>query len=401
MKHSMKIVGWIGFGAFLVSILGLPFLGMAAPPEVTSVVASQRPGTKLVDVTYDLNDPDGDSMVVNLYLSPDGGLSYPLHCITVAGDVGEGVSSGVGKHIEWDAGADYPQHTGDNYVVKVTANDGTGHEGMVWIPAGYVRMGQIGLMEPVHDVYIEGFYIDIEEVSNAEYREFIDAGGYTTEAWWNSVGWDWRVANNVTLPYYWNSSSQHGGGIPGNEDFPVNGVSWWEADAYCRWAGKRLPTEAEWEKAAKGGCDIHGDPLQCDTSDTPTYPWGEGVSGSRANYWNSGDPYDNSTTPGHYYDGSNHSGYQTEDSPSPYGLYDVAGNLWAWCSTKYADYPYSPSDGRETPPVSYNECCRVIRGGSWRTSPSNHPYSLHCAYRYYGYPHARHDYYGIRCVEDQ
>jgi formylglycine-generating enzyme required for sulfatase activity len=238
--------------------------------------------------------------------------------------------------------------------------------GMVWIPPGNVRLGQTGLAEPVNDFYVDGFYADIYEVSNAKYKDFIDAGGYTTEAYWTSVGWAWRVANSITLPEYWNETTYHGGGIAGNEQFPVNGVSWWEADAYCRWAGGRLPTEAEWEKAAKGGCETHGDPGTCDASDTPTYPWGEGITGPRANYYGSGDPYENNgwTTPVGYYDGSNHGGYQTINSPSPYGLYDVAGNVWEWCSTKYAAYPYNPNDGRENPPVSYSECCRVLRGGS-------------------------------------
>ena len=271
-----------------------------------------------------------------------------------------------------------------------------GTDGMVWIPAGWVRMGQAGIA-PVHDLYVEGFYIDVLEVRNGEYKEFIDAGGYSTEAWWNPVGWAWRVNNNITLPDRWNENTYHGGGVPGNEHFPVNGVSWWEADAYCRWAGKRLPTEAEWEKAAKGGCEKWGDPGQCDASDTPTYPWGGMISGSRANYYQSGDPYDNNTTPVGYYDGSNHGGYQTIDSPSPYGLYDVAGNLWEWCSTKYASYPYDPNDGRENPPATYNECCRVLRGGSWYTYASRLP----CAYRIYYDPYIRYGTVGFRCARTE
>ncbi|MCK4412022.1 MAG: formylglycine-generating enzyme family protein [Candidatus Eisenbacteria sp.] len=265
---------------------------------------------------------------------------------------------------------------------------------MVWIPAGNVRMGQTGIAEPVHDFYVEGFYIDVREVSNEEYEEFIDAGGYTTEAWWNPVGWAWKVTANITLPNGWNEDARHGGGIPGNENFPVNGVSWWEADAYCRWAGKRLPTEAEWEKVAKGGCETHGDPGQCDVSDTPTYPWGEGISGLRANYYQSGDPYDNNSTPVGYYDGSNHGGYQTIDSPSPYGLYDVAGNLWEWGSTKYASYPYNPNDGRENLPATFNECCRMLRGGSWQDGTDY----MRCAYRLSHMPDGRNSTFGFRCA---
>ena len=272
--------------------------------------------------------------------------------------------------------------------------------GMVWIPAGNVRLGQDGIAEPVNDFNVAGFYIDIYEVSNAEYKTFIDAGGYTTEAYWNPVGWAWRVSNGIMLPNFWSNSTRHGGGIAGMGQFPVNGVSWFEADAYCRWAGKRLPTEAEWEKAAKGGCETHGDPGQCDASDTPTYPWGEGITGPQANCVESGDPYDHdgagygSTTPVGYYDGSNHGGYQTINSPSPYGLYDVAGNVLEWCSTKRADYPYAPNDGRENPPVFYDECCRVLHGGSYGLSG----FILQSAYRYYYDPRTRGDSVGFRCV---
>jgi formylglycine-generating enzyme required for sulfatase activity len=277
--------------------------------------------------------------------------------------------------------------------------------GMVWIPAGNVRLGQAGVYqaEPVNDFYVEGFYIDRYEVSNARYKAFIDAGGYTTEAYWNPVGWAWRVANSITLPEYWSDPARHGGGVAGNEQFPVNGVSWWEADAYCRWAGVRLPTEAEWEKAAKAGCETHGDPGQCDASDTPTYPWGEGITGPQANYWESGDPYEypnGCTTPVGYYDGRNHAGYQTIDSPSPYGLYDLIGNVAEWCSTKYAAYPYNPNDGRENPPVSYDECCRALRGGSCDPAPEDY---LWCASRHSGYPSSRGVSYGnrgFRCAKD-
>jgi gamma-glutamyl hercynylcysteine S-oxide synthase len=247
--------------------------------------------------------------------------------------------------------------------------------GMVRVPAGYVRLGQTGIAEPVNDVYVGQFDIDRYEVSNARYKAFIDTGGYTNPAYWNPIGWAWRTATGVTLPEGWNDLDNHGGGTPGNEDFPVGGVSWWEADAYCRWAGGRLPTEAEWEKAAKGGCEIHGGLGLCDGPDTPSYPWGEGITGQRANFLGSGDPYDDTamknagSTPVGWYDGSNHGGYQTQNSPSPYGLYDVAGNVREWCNTRYAAYPYSSSDGRESPPATPDECCRVLRGAAWDVDP--------------------------------
>jgi gamma-glutamyl hercynylcysteine S-oxide synthase len=271
---------------------------------------------------------------------------------------------------------------------------------MIWIPPGDVRLGQIGVAEPVNDVPVDGFYIDTYEVSNAKYKAFIDAGGYTTRSYWDPVGWAWRVANNVTLPAHWTSGAYHGGGMPNSENFPANGVSWFEADAYCRWAGGRLPTEAEWERAAKGGCETHGQPGWCDGADTPTYPWGEVVDPRRANYATSGDPYEGNgwTTPVGYYDGSNHHGeFQTIDSPSPYGLYDMAGNVWEWCSTKAKSYPYAPTDGRENPPAAWNECCRIVRGGSLygdiNVLRSADRSSIYPSYRYY--------FVGFRCVKDQ
>lgn len=176
----------------------------------------------------------------------------------------------------------------------------------------------------------------------------------------------------------------------------MSGVCWWEANAYCRWAGLRLPTEAQWEKATKGGCEAWGDPGLCDSADTPSYPWGEGIIGQQANFANSGDPYDNATTPVGYYDGSNHGGYQTLDSPSPHGLYDVAGNLWEWTSTRNVGYPYDPHDGREDPPLTEDECCRVIRGGAWSSGAG----SLRSAFRAEGYASLRLNQFGFRCAKD-
>jgi formylglycine-generating enzyme required for sulfatase activity len=162
-------------------------------------------------------------------------------------------------------------------------------------------------------------------------------------------------------------------------------------------------TEAEWEKAAKGGCEAHGDPGTCDASDTPAYPWGGWIAGPRANYSFSGDPYDNNTTPVGYYDGSNHGGYQTIDSPSPYGLYDVAGNVWEWCSTKYEAYPYNPNDGREYPPATYDERPgRVLRGGCYGHNATDGD-MLKCASRTDDSegPSLRDNYTGFRCARSE
>ena len=287
--------------------------------------------------------------------------------------------------------------------------------GMVWIPAGNVRLGswnwQDPASQPVHDFFVEGFHIDRYEVTNGKYQAFIDAGGYTTEAYWNPAGWPWMNYFGFTLPNFWDQPSYHGGGVAGNEQFPVSGVSWFEADAYCRWAGGRLPTEAEWEKAARGGCETHGDPDQCDDADTPTYPWGEEFYPSNANFLFSGDPYDYGydpnnpdvpngwTTPVGYYDGTNHDGYQTIDSPSPYGLYDVIGNVAEWTSSRFEAYPYALDDGhyRELPPQGYQDDAWVTRGGhAWWVFGDG--LYFECAHRSAWYPEERYNDFGFRCA---
>ncbi|MBN1183135.1 MAG: formylglycine-generating enzyme family protein [Bacteroidales bacterium] len=120
------------------------------------------------------------------------------------------------------------------------------------------------------------------------------------------------------------------------ENHPVVEVTWFGAWAFAEHYGFRLPTEEEWEKAARGMTGFD-------------YPWGDDLDGSRANYWNSGDPFDNDTTPVGYYNGSNYNGFQTTDSPSPYDLYDMAGNVNDW-----TDSWWSPGSSG-----------RVYRGGAW------------------------------------
>jgi formylglycine-generating enzyme required for sulfatase activity len=203
---------------------------------------------------------------------------------------------------------------------------------MVPVPAGCFDMGDAfgkGTSDdlPVHRVCITTpFQIDQHEVTNAEYARCVTAGPCTAPS---------ETSSHMRPTYY---------GDPYYNNFPVIWVDWDQAAAYCTWAGKRLPTEAEWEYAARGG--LAG----------KKYPWGDSISGSDANYYNSGDQWDDDTSPGENY------------ADNGYGLYDVAGNVWEWVSDWYSPtyYQYCVDNGIENDPQgpptgSY----RVLRGGSW------------------------------------
>jgi len=228
----------------------------------------------------------------------------------------------------------------------------------VFVPSGSFEMGDHqgeGRSDerPVHTVHLDSYYIGKYEVINGVYQRFIDDGGYANSAYWKNGGF----GDYDALPFYWNDPEFHGGGILGNEEFPVVGISWYEACAYCCWLSERtgktyrLPTEAEWEMAARG-------------KDQRRFPWGDAIDEGHANYWISGDPFDNGLTPVGYYDGTVHDGFQTRDNSSPYGAYDMAGNVWEYCSDWYDWYYYADSP-TENPGGADGGTHRVIRGGSW------------------------------------
>ena len=227
---------------------------------------------------------------------------------------------------------------------------------MAQIPAGCFDMGDAfsegGPDElPVHNVCISAFEMDVHEVTNAEYRQCVTFGGCTAPS----------DSSSHTRPTYY--------GDPAYDDFPVIWVDWYKAEDYCTWAEKRLPTEAEWEYAARGG--LAG----------KRYPWGDTISGTDANYWDSGDPWDNDTSEVEYY------------GPNGYGLYDMAGNVWEWVNDWYQEDYYTVSPPND-PPGPGSGTDRVLRGGSWN---SNSDY-LRVANRDYDLPDNETDFLGFRCA---
>jgi sulfatase modifying factor 1 len=324
-------------------------------PVVSNVVATQIAGTGQVRVTYDVSDADGDQIAVRLMCSADGGTTFDMLPVSVSGDANRAMAAGAGKQIVWNAAADYPGRYFASVVAKVIASDGPASSGeMVLVPAGSFTMGgTIGDQAPVRNIYLDAYYVDKFEVTNAQYQQFIDAGGYNTRAFWSADGWAWRSGSSISSPDRWGVDMLRSG--PNWPGFPVSGVSYYEAEAYAAFVGKRLPTEAEWEKAARG-------------SDARSYPWGSGIDGSRANYSGSGDPYESlngaQETPVGFYDGRLNPSpvFQTTDSPSPYGAYDVGGNLAEWVKDWYGLYETGQLTNPEGP---ISGIFRVFRGGSW------------------------------------
>ena len=258
---------------------------------------------------------------------------------------------------------------------------------MVLVPTGDFTLGldeppgpEANAAEsPAHIVYLEAFWIDRYEVSNERFGRFIADGGYVTRRYWTNAGWQWVRNNQISTPPYWGRSDL---GLPQQ---PVVSVTWYEAYAYCLWAGKRLPTEAEWEKAARG-------------DDSRLYPWGDEWDCTRGNFDDettispavnecAGRDGHNLTAPlGSYGSGQ-----------SPYHAHDMAGNVWEWTLSQLGPYPYAPNDGRNLPE---SEGLRVTRGASWFTYTDQPGGDNHArvTFRAELPPNSQNNSVGFRCV---
>ena len=226
---------------------------------------------------------------------------------------------------------------------------------MILVPEGTFIMGSDeGNYDemPQREVYLDAFYMDEYPVTNADYKKFIDETGYDPPNL--SLHWSER--------YDWHERMYP----EGQGDRPVVIVRWVDAMAYCDWAGKRLPTEAEWEKAARG-------------TDARIWPWGNEWDGSRLACRGVGD-----TVPvGRY-----------EEGKSPYGCLDMAGNVWEWTADWYKDkyFREAPSKNPKGPEEGEH---RVLKGGAWIHSD----FSVRCAMRFHKQAGYCDNYIGFRCVK--
>lgn len=230
----------------------------------------------------------------------------------------------------------------------------------VTIPAGPFTMGE---GSEAHKVYLPQYQIARVPVTNEQWVTFLRASGYDWSKladWWQ---WIHRTKAGEKVQVVGQASSLV---MPsGKEKHPVVYVSWHDARAFCEWAGVRLPTEAEWEKAARG-------------ADGRTYPWGDQAPTDQL--CNFGRNVDYTTPVGHYPAGK-----------SPYGVLDMAGNVWEWTLSAYEDYPYDENDGRND--TNKNVSC-VLRGGSWNLNTLN----VRTAIRGRGDPTDAYGNLGFRCL---
>ncbi len=260
--------------------------------------------------------------------------------------------------------------------------------GMVTIPSGSFPIGTNDRTtaydneRPQHEVSIPAFRIDLDPVSNGDYRAFVEAGGYRDRQVWSEAGWRWRNDGDIHHPRNWRQNGEQAW----QEEFfgrvedldprrPVSHVSFYEAEAYSRWAGKRLPTEFEWEKAA--ACDLERGVAR-------RYPWGDAPwTEDRANL------------------------DQRSFAPAPIGAYpsgrsyfgceQMLGGVWEWTSSDFEPYPgFEAFPSHEYSEVHFGQGYKVLRGGSWATRPV----AIRNTFRNWDLPERRQIFSGFRCAAD-
>ncbi|MEL7085020.1 MAG: SUMF1/EgtB/PvdO family nonheme iron enzyme [Cyanobacteria bacterium J06597_1] len=248
----------------------------------------------------------------------------------------------------------------------------TGSTDMVEIPVGEFVMGcdrpfALDNERCSHRVFVPNFAIDRYPVTQSQFGRFIACEGYGNSEWWSAEGWAWLQSHPVGGPRYWQSGKEF-------DDHPVCGVSYYEAEAYSKFVGKRLPTEAEWEKAASWGVNLQTKRL---------YPWGNEMGDRCCNLAHSNE----GTTPVTAFLEGN----------SVYGCADMIGNVWEWTSSwfdGYNGFDWFPYRGYSH--TYFDRQHRVLKGGSWAT----YPWAIRTSFRNWYHPWMRQMFAGFRCASD-
>jgi iron(II)-dependent oxidoreductase len=234
---------------------------------------------------------------------------------------------------------------------------------------------------PAHPVEVAPFVLDTGLVTNAEFHRFIAAGGYDEPRLWTGTGWAWRTSERLAHPLFWRDEGggdwsliRFGRRIDVPPDEPVQHVCWYEADAYARWAGKRLPTEPEWEFAATA----HPDGRK------RRHPWGDAAGGTATA--NLGQRHDGPSAAGQHPEGDN-----------PWGVGQLIGDVWEWTSSDFAPYPnFRSFPYAEYSDVFFGSDYKVLRGGSWATDAV----AVRGTFRNWDLPIRRQIFAGFRCARD-
>ena len=283
----------------------------------------------------------------------------------------------------------YPTPGFANAIDARSLRSAGAHTGFVDIPGGKFRLGaetdadfMFDNEKFAHDVEVEAFSIARAPVTNTQFLEFITAGGYANNDYWCDEGINWKTENNASHPGYW---INNGDGqwsmrrfdqtIPLPENEPVIHITWYEANAYCRWAGLRLPSEIEWEVAALGEPDSDGNL----SSRKRRYPWGDSF------------PADNQCNlDGRALGCVDVAAHASGDSA--FGCRQMLGNVWEWTSDTFQPYPGFSADAYTEYSTTLFGNTRVMRGGAW-TSRSR---MLHGTYRNFFEPHRWNIFSGFR-----
>lgn len=257
----------------------------------------------------------------------------------------------------------------------------------VFIPAGPFTMGtsaepwSLDNERPAHEVYVPGFHLDTAPVTNGAYAAFIAEGGYDDPRWWSTEGWEHRQRAGLEAPQFWQREAgqwlrrSFGATGPIAPDEPVLHVCFYEAEAYAAWAGRRLPTEAEWEKAARH------DPA---TGRSRRYPWGDEEPGPR--HANLGQRHLRPAPAGAYPLGE-----------SPYGVGQLIGDVWEWTASDFQPYSgFEPWPYREYSEVFFGPEYKVLRGGSFAVDKV----ACRGTFRNWDYPVRRQIFAGFRTARD-